>query len=121
MGRYLELLKKPTPPRTDLAEHIPSRHPGEGSDSPHRPTQQTLGWGTTITTETTNAPSTPPALAVPDHGATSFTQTQGTLCPAERDPDPEVAWRAEAMRHQVPARGPIPFLIAREASFVPGT
>ena len=30
-----------------------------------------------------------------------------------RPVDPEVAWRVEAMRPQVPPRGPIPFLVAR--------
>ena len=34
--------------------------------------------------------------------------------------DPEVRWRVEAMRRQVPAHGPIPFLIACNAPFVRG-
>lgn len=38
-----------------------------------------------------------------------------------RGDDPEVAWRLEAMRKQVPPSGPIPDLIAREAPIRPGT
>ena len=34
--------------------------------------------------------------------------------------DAEVAWRAAAMRPQVPVRGPIPLLVAREFAPVPG-
>jgi hypothetical protein len=30
--------------------------------------------------------------------------------------DPEIAWRVAVMRPQVPARGPIPFLVARETA-----
>ncbi len=32
----------------------------------------------------------------------------------------EISWRVEAMAHQVPARGSIPFLVARETPFVRG-
>ena len=35
--------------------------------------------------------------------------------------DPEVVWRIDAMRRQVPLRGPIPFLVARDVPPVPGT
>ena len=33
--------------------------------------------------------------------------------------DEEVAWRVAAMRPQVPTRGPIPFLVARDAPAAP--
>ena len=41
-------------------------------------------------------------------------KTQETVLPNITD-DPEVAWRVEIMLPQIPDRGPIPFLVAREA------
>lgn len=35
--------------------------------------------------------------------------------------DPEVQWRLEAMRRQVPTSGPIPFLVARDIQPAPKT
>jgi predicted RNA binding protein YcfA (HicA-like mRNA interferase family) len=38
---------------------------------------------------------------------------KGGLCWRSMARDAEVAWRVEAMRPQIPPRGPIPFLLAR--------
>jgi hypothetical protein len=35
--------------------------------------------------------------------------------------DPEVLWRLDAMRGQIPTSGPIPFLVARDVEPAPGT
>lgn len=56
--------------------------------------------------EATYGPDVAADVAVPCPGA------QPVAEPA-RPVDPEVGWRAEAMRPQVPRRGPIPFLVAR--------
>ncbi len=102
MGRYLDLAKQAplhveeAPPRE---EETPL--PGDAPFPKRRATQGSLlaPEVTTKTTETTKAP--PPRLLEPD--------------------DPEVAWRLEAMRKQVPPSGAIPDLISREAPIQPGT
>ena len=102
MGRYLDLAKmtplpgREIPPRKMLDPALGGAPPPE---TPSLLESVPTTWGTTKTTETTKAP--PPSPLEPD--------------------DPELAWRVEAMRKQIPPSGAIPDLVAREAPVRSGT
>jgi len=102
MGRYLDLAKQ-TPLH---GKEVPSRR----SPDPARggvPSLETLPL---------------PATLLPPEGTTKTTETTKAPPPPVLEPDnPEVAWRVEAMKGQIPPSGAIPDLIAREVPARPGT
>ena len=56
-----------------------------------------------------------PKNAVPAELQLILTRHKHQLLALLSSTDPEVAWRADRMRSQVPVTGPIPFLVARPA------
>ena len=56
-----------------------------------------------------------PKNAVPAELQPILTRYKSELLALLSSTDPEVAWRADRMRSQVPVTGPIPFLVARPA------
>lgn len=116
MGRYLELLKHPG----SEIEIVPEVRSTPPSDTPRKGAHteaRSDAPPTTLTTETTKAPHLPFAPAAATPAALEDDDPPVRLAVA----DPEVAWRLDAMRRQVPSTGSIPFLVARTIQTALGT
>jgi hypothetical protein len=115
MGRYLELLRQPTikievGAHTDPNPRIDSRYQGA------YPAARQSNRLTTITTETTEVEMTQTRQTPSPSGTAALAAPSASESPA-----PEIAWRLDAMRGQVPSSGLIPFLVARNIQHAQGT